>query len=130
MLDQNIINNWQVEHFIAYLYLAIADADNETTDDEVAMATRKTKRLFKDYHSESTIDHEALIGEVMQEIKNHKEVERTDLINEWNKKFHLTEDEKTDIISDLTDIIASDDHVQASEHYMLSFIRLVLAKNA
>lgn len=129
MINQNTIKSWKADHFIAYLYLAIADADNETTIEEINMAQRKVKKLLDNYFKSSGSNHDTVVNEVLSEITNHSDAEKTDLINDFNKKFKLEDDCKTDIVSDLTDIIESDDKVQAAEHYMLSFIRVVMSKN-
>lgn len=129
MINQNTIKSWKADHFIAYLYLAIADADNETTMEEINMAQRKVKKLLDNYFKSSGTNHDTIVSEVLSEISNHSDAEKTDLINDFNKKFKLEDDCKTDIVSDLTDIIESDDKVQAAEHYMLSFIRVVMSKN-
>ncbi|MFN0049939.1 MAG: hypothetical protein ACKVOU_12525 [Cytophagales bacterium] len=129
MVNTNVIDNWKAGHFVAYLYLAIADADNNTTDEEIAMSKRKVKVILDEYYKADGINHDTVVDEVRIEIKHHTDAEKTDLINNFNKKFKLGDDAQRDIVSDLTDIIESDDHVQASEHYMLSFIRVVLSKN-
>lgn len=129
MVNKNIVNNWKDAHFIAYLYLAIADADSETTKEEIEMARRKVKKVLDEYYKNDGTDHAGVVDEVLGEIANHSDQEKTDLINEMNKKFKLSEDTRMDVVSDLTDIIESDDKVQAAEHYMLSFIRAVFAKN-
>jgi uncharacterized tellurite resistance protein B-like protein len=128
MVNQNVVNSWKVEHYIAYLYLSIADADNETTEEEIAMATRKMKKILDEYYKDH-MNHAIVMNEVLGEVMNHTDAEKTDMINSLNKKFKLDEFLKTDLVSDLTDIIESDDTVSTSEHYMLSFIRVVLSKN-
>jgi uncharacterized tellurite resistance protein B-like protein len=129
MINQNVINDWKVEHYIAYLYLAIADSDNDTTDEEIAMASRKMKKLLDEYYKDTHLNHSLVLENVLGEIKAHSDAEKTDMINTFNKKFKLDDFLKTDLVSDLTDIIESDDNVSTSEHYMLSFVRLVLDKN-
>jgi uncharacterized tellurite resistance protein B-like protein len=129
MINKKTVDSWQAGHFIAYLYLAVADADSETTIEEINMARKKVKKLLDTYYKNSGLNHDSIVEEVLSEIANHSDSEKTDLINEFNKKFKLDEDCKVDIVSDLTDIIESDDKVQAAEHYMLSFIRAVMSKN-
>lgn len=129
MVNTKLIEGWQAGHYVAYLYLAIADADSNTTVEEIAMAKRKVKVVLDDYYKNDGINHEEVVDQVRAEIQAHTESEKTDLINAFNKKFKLSDEAQMDIVSDLTDIIESDDHVQASEHYMLSFIRVVLSKN-
>jgi uncharacterized tellurite resistance protein B-like protein len=129
MKHDKVIQNWKEEHFIAYLYLAVASADSVTTDEEIAMAHRKAKKIFDEYYKEGHLDHDIVVDEVVSEIKSHSDQEKTDLIIAMNKKIKLTEDERMDIISDLTDIIEIDESVAGSEHNMLQFIRLTLSKN-
>lgn len=129
MVNTKLTSGWKAGHYVAYLYLAIADADNNTTSEEIAMSKRKVKAVIDEYLKGDGINSDTVVDEVRAEIKEHTDQEKTDLINEFNKKFKLPEDAKMDIVSDLTDIIESDDQVQAAEHYMLSFIRLVLNKN-
>jgi len=129
MVNTKIVDGWKAAQYIAYLYLAIADADNNTTAEEIAMAKRKVKTVLDEFYSADGVDHNTVVDQVYEEIKHHKESEKTDMINSFNKKFKLSDDAQRDIISDLTDIIESDDQVQAAEHYMLSFIRVVLSKN-
>ncbi|MDX2190827.1 MAG: hypothetical protein SFY32_13275 [Bacteroidota bacterium] len=129
MINNGTVAHWKVEHYIAYLYLAIADADNETTEEEIAMALRKFKKLLDEYYKDNHLNHSIVLNDVMAEIMNHSDQEKTELVNILSKKFHLDDFLKTDLVSDLTDIIESDDSVSTSEHYMLSFIRVVLSKN-
>jgi len=129
MVNSEITNNWKVEHYIAYLYLAVADSDNETTEEEISMASRKIKKLLDEYYKDAHMNHSIVMNDVLGEIMNHTDAEKTDMINTFNKKFKLDDFLQTDLVSDLTDIIESDDNVSTSEHYMLSFIRVVLSKN-
>lgn len=129
MINQKNIEHWGSEHFLAYLYLVVADADNETTEEEITMAARKLKKLVTQYYKESQFNTSIVMNDVLGEIMNHTDNEKTDMINNMNKLHKFEEDLQLDLISDLTDIIQSDDKVSASEHYILSFIRVVLSKN-
>ncbi len=129
MVNSKIVDGWKAAHYVAYLYLAVADADNDTTADEIAMSKRKVKSVLDEYYKSDGVNHDSIVEEVREEFKHHIDSEKTDMINAFNKKFKLENDAQRDIVSDLTDIIESDDHVQAAEHYMLSFIRVVLSKN-
>jgi len=82
-----------------------------------------------EYYKDAHMNHSIVMNDVLGEIMNHTDAEKTDMINTFNKKFKLDDFLQTDLVSDLTDIIESDDNVSTSEHYMLSFIRVVLSKN-
>lgn len=125
----NTVNSWKEEHFVAYLYLVVADSDAETTDDELAMALRKSKKIIAEYHSAASAGFDAIFETVKDELVHHEDGERKATIDMLAKKIKLDSDLKTDVISDLNDIISSDDSVKDSEHSTVNYIRLVLSKN-
>ncbi len=125
----NSVNSWHEAHFVAYLYLVVADSDAETTNDELVMAMRKSKKIISEYHPSSLAGYESLFEIVKDELVHHEDGERKSTIDMLAKKIKLDSDLKTDVISDLNDIISSDDSVKDSEHSTVNYIRLVLNKN-
>lgn len=125
----NTVNSWNEAHLVAYLYLVVADSDAETTDDELAMALRKSKKIIAEYHAAGLAGYETLFEIVKDELVHHEDGERKTIIDMLAKKIKLDADLKTDVISDLNDIISSDDSVKDSEHSTVNYIRLVLSKN-
>lgn len=125
----SIVNSWAAEHFIAYLYLVVADSDAETTEEELEMALRKSKKIVAEYISEASSSFDAVFESVKGELGHHEDSERKTTIDMLAKKIKLDDDLKVDIVSDLNDIISSDDTVQDSEHSTVNYIRLVFNKN-
>lgn len=125
----SIVNSWKEEHFVAYLYLVVADSDAEITADELEMAFRKSKKIIEEYVSSAFASYEATFEAVKDELTHHEDSERKTTIDMLAKKIKLDADLKTDVVSDLNDIISSDDTVQDSEHSTVNYIRLVFTKN-
>ncbi|TAF77790.1 MAG: hypothetical protein EAZ53_01540 [Bacteroidetes bacterium] len=125
----SVVNSWKEEHFVAYLYLVVADSDAETTPEELAMALRKSKKIIAEYVSGAVSGYEATFEAVKDELTHHEDGERKATIDMLAKKIKLDSDLKTDVVSDLNDIISSDDTVQDSEHSTVNYIRLVFTKN-
>lgn len=118
MINNNTINNWVYEHFVCYLYLCIADADYNISDDEIDKIHEKISRSLK--HGKNYIK---IIAEVLNEFKNHTDYERTDFINKNVKKYCIDSNTKSKIISDLEEIMEADGIIKSVEMIMFRYIK-------
>ncbi len=119
------MNTWRVEDFITYLYHIAADADLTTDDVEIAACKIKISGILKTYFPGIEYNYE----ESMSIIRNTKDVNIfnvKDVVTSLSKKFHFSSDLKTDIVSDLNDLIRSDERVTSGEHEAVNHIRVLL----
>ncbi len=119
MQDNEIINNWDFNHFMIYLYLCIADSDYNITDDEIEEIEKKLQNnLLKDGE-----DSKKMIAEVLKEFKQHTDYEKTAFINENVKAYCTEESVKRKIITGLEDIMAADGVIKSVEIIMYRYIK-------
>ena len=121
-----LTKGWKTEHFIIYLFLTLADADEETTDDELDMAFRRTQKILLEHFDHSIKTHKILFDDVKRQFGIHKLDERTEIIEMLSKNITFDEELKIDLICDLNDLISSDDIVTESEYKALNFVRSLL----
>ncbi|HTF82880.1 MAG TPA: hypothetical protein VL947_14190 [Cytophagales bacterium] len=122
------MNSWRVEDFITYLYHIAADADLTTDDVEIASSKIKISEILKTYFPGIDFRYD----ECMSNIRNTKDVNIfnvKEVVTTLAKKFHFSADLKTDIVSDLHDVVRSDELVTSGEHEAVNYIRMLL-KNA
>lgn len=116
MVDDAIVSKWVYEHFLAYLYLSIADSDCTISDSE--LENIKTK-AFK------TMDENRCslaVKEVYKEYRSHNEEERRDFIRNNIQKYLRTNAIKQKVIQDLEATVHKKDE-DSVEYIMFRYIR-------
>jgi uncharacterized tellurite resistance protein B-like protein len=120
-------NTWRVEDFITFLYNIAADADLVIDELEVASTKVKVDAVLKKYFPGIDYDY----YECIQVIKKSKSVNIfnvSEIVTTLSSKFHFSAELKTEIISDLTDIVSSDELVTSGEHEAVNKIRALFKK--
>lgn len=121
MVNEEKVNNWSYEHFMAYLFLYVADSDYNISQDEIRGIKQKLGRSLQD---DNQVDK--IISEVKDEIKNHGGRERDDYILNNAGKYLKSEEDKKKIMSDLEEVIKMDGQVDSIELLGFRFIRNAL----
>ncbi len=117
------MKTWRVEDFITYLYHMAADADMHSDENEITANKFKIKRILMSYFPGIDYNYD----ESMQIIKRTQNIENvTEVTKELLSKFHLSADLRTDIVSDLNDIVTTDEKVTAQEYEVVNKIRVLL----
>jgi uncharacterized tellurite resistance protein B-like protein len=127
MKTESKINAWELEHFLSYMYLTIGYADGVLLDEEVEVSKKKLRNFLQQLKPSQYVNADKVLGEVLSEIKMHSNAEKMETIRDLSSKFEFSPDLKTEIVSDLTDIVCVDDVVDAEEHKTLAYIRSVIA---
>lgn len=122
------MNTWRVEDFITYLYQIAADADLITDDIEIASSKIKINKILKTYFSGIEYDYEESIG-IIRNTSDVNIFNISTVVTTLSKKFHFSPELKTDIISDLNDIVRSDEKVTSGEHEAINYIRLLFKQS-
>ncbi|MFN3405503.1 MAG: hypothetical protein ACK40G_15490 [Cytophagaceae bacterium] len=116
MVHQNVTVNWVYEHYLAYLYLSIADSDCFISQNEM---DNISCQAFKSLDSDRC---RKLVKEVYIEFLSHTEEERRAYIKENAGKFLRTESIKTKVIHDLEELVEDKDE-ESEEQIMFRYIR-------
>lgn len=118
MLDGDKISDWNFNHFVVYLYLCIADADYNITDDEVDEIENKLQNSLLE-----GVECKKIISEVLKEFKNHTDYEKTSFISKNVGIYCSTNDIKEKIIKGLEDIMSADGVIKSVEVIMYRYIK-------
>jgi hypothetical protein len=121
------MKTWRVEDFITYLYQIAADADLITDEDEILSVKSKVVTLLSNYFPGIVYSYE----ESLDIIRNTPDVNlftTAHVVKELSQKFHFSDDLKTDIVSDLNDVVRSDEKVTSGEHETVNHIRALLKR--
>lgn len=116
-----IDKQWESNHFMIYLYLCVANADYNLSDEELEELHKKFEYLNIDDK-----DFSVVIKEVLQEFKNHTDREMNDFIMDYGKRFCDSKEKKEKILSDLKDIINADGIVKDVESLVFRNIKQML----
>ncbi len=118
---------WKLEEFIAYLYLSIANADLDISDDEMDIIKRKFAILMKEHFPEVEFDELTLLSNFRIKISEPVISNREDVVAALADKFHFSKEFRRDLLIDLNEIISSDENVTPSEHELFRYVRGCLA---
>lgn len=110
--------NWTSEHVMAYIYLALADADLERSKEERELIFERLSKRLNDKRKALT-----LFKEVSEAIKGHAMYDRPSYIQQLVKKFHFSEELKNAISSDAHELILTDEKIHTEEMKLLRLIR-------
>ncbi len=119
------MQTWNVEDFITYLYLIVADSDFDTNTTEVDMVKKRVGKLVLLHFGNKNYDYDNSIIKIKGTLGNSI-ISRSEIIKTMVDKFKLPSDIKADILSDLSDLALSDDNVTATEHETIGYIKQLL----
>ena len=113
--------NWDYRHFIAYMYVAIASADYEISEEEKDVLHDKLAPTIFEEDS-----YKELFNDVLKIFKKHNDNEVLEFIEALGKR-HIKDDEmKEKVLNDLHEIIDADGHESGTETIMFISIRKIL----
>ena len=124
MEQRNFVEKATIEEYIAYLYLAIADADFIISEKEFYKIGRRISGLLVQHFPDTKFEFKSLLRSIKKEIEKSSPDQHKRTIELLNKRFTLTPDIQMDIVSDLNEIINIDDKIEYSEYMLMNFIKV------
>lgn len=112
------ISSWTKSHFCTYLFLCIANADNNLQLKEITTIQDFLERMHIDKKNSITI-----IEEVKKFINNQNPEERLDFIKVIYSKLSLSKQQINAIMEELEEMILADNSIEKTEIMMYSKIR-------
>ncbi|MBL4715178.1 MAG: TerB family tellurite resistance protein [Bacteroidia bacterium] len=123
MINKELIDSsWTPDHYMIYLYLSVANADYNLSDDELEALHSK----FDDREEALDRNYSTIIMDVMKEYKQHSDFEMNEFIMDYSDKFCSDQETKVKIMADLKDIIEADGIVKDVETLMFRNIKRML----
>jgi hypothetical protein len=122
MIDiKHCVDNWDYRHFLAYMYVAVANSDYEVTEDELdELHTKLASTIFGEE------DYQDMYNEVLRIYNKQNDSKVYDCLATLSKKHITTEEQKQKVLNDIHDIIDADGHESGSEKIMFMSIRKIL----
>lgn len=117
---------WKVEEFVAFLYMSLANADLQITEDEFDMLSRKMMKLMAEHYPEIKIIPDVLFAEFPEELGEPVIANKEAVVEHLVEKFDFTKEFRRDLLIDLNDIISSDENVTASEYDLFKYVRGIM----
>jgi len=114
--------NWDEADFITYLYLLMADADCEVTEDEKVAMDQNVNHIIGIFYPEKGYSYEASLAKVQHAVANQN-LKAWDVIPSSLERFLFSPELKKHIIQDLTELMSADEEVTTPEYNTLLFIR-------
>ncbi|MBY0426880.1 MAG: hypothetical protein K2Q22_14695 [Cytophagales bacterium] len=122
------VENWDQADFITYLYLLMADADCETTEDEKIAIEDKMNKLIGIFYPENGYSYKKSLS-IVKEAVQSQQLKAWDVIPSMLEKFYFNADIKRHILQDLTELMSADEEVTTPEYNTLLFIRRYFTEN-
>lgn len=113
-----------LEEYIAFLYLALASADLDITEKEVAKIGRRISGILVQHFPDTKFEFKSLIRTIRKYVESHSPIEHKQVIETLNRKYHLPLDIQMDIIADLYELISIDEVIDHSEYALMNFIKV------
>ena len=115
--------NWDYRHFLAYMYIAVANSDYEISEADLDELHQK---LAPNLFNEKA--YQEMYHEVLKVYQKQNDNEVFQMIENLSVKYIDTVDKKQQVLKDIEDIINDDDYESGSEHIMLMSIKKILNK--
>lgn len=115
------ISQWTKAHFTAYIFLSIADADEDMDEKEIVIMQDFLEHLHFEY--DNTYE---LLKSVREIQKKHPKDLRVNFITTKHEQFLDSEDELLRIMDEIEDLILADNSIDKEEIKMYSRIRKAL----
>jgi len=115
--------NWDYRHFLAYMYIAVANSDYEISEADLDELHQK---LAPNLFNEKA--YQEMYHEVLKVYQKQNDNEVFQMIENLSVKYIDTDDKKQQVLKDIEDIINDDDYESGSEHIMLMSIKKILNK--
>jgi len=118
------MKNWKHEEFITYLYMLAVDADFNTTSEEMALAEVKTTKIMRQYFTGFNYSFLTNVENIKATSAEDKKISQTEM-KKIVKGLNFSDELKSEIISDLGDIVSSDESVTQEEHNFVKFVKII-----
>lgn len=119
---KHCIENWDYTHYLAYMYVAIVNADYEVSEEE--LEELHNKLAYRVFGEES---YQELYNEVIKVFKKQNDNQVYSCLTDLSKKYITSNEQKEKVLQDIHDIIESDGNESGSEHIMFMSIQKILA---
>lgn len=113
-----------LEEYIAFLYLALAGADLDITEKEVAKIGRRISGILVQHFPDTKFEFKSLLRGIRKIVETNSPIEHKKVIETLNRKYHLPLDIQMDIVADLHELISIDDVIDHSEYALMNFIKV------
>lgn len=113
--------NWDYRHFLAYIYITVANSDYEISEVDLdELHSKLAPALF----NETT--YQEMYHEVLMVYRKQNDNEVFHFLETLCKKHINSEEQKQKVLQDIQDIIDDDGHETGSEHIMYMTIKKIL----
>jgi len=122
MLDtKKYIENWDYRHYLAYMYIAVANSDYEISEDNLKILHDKLAPTIFD-----EANYQEMYKEVLNVYEQQNDNEVFILLSELSKKHITSETQKEKVLNDIQEIIDADGYETGTETIMFMSIRKIL----
>ena len=124
MIDHSNIESWDKNHFSAYLYLCVVQADEKITEEEM--------EKFMDQYDILKIDdsqYHSVLQNVLAEYKQHSKEDKNEFIKTYVPKFFGDSKDAKVLVDGLFELSISDGNVTASESELIRNIQKIISNN-
>jgi len=113
--------NWDYRHFLAYIYITVANADYEISEvDLEELHSKLASTLFNE------TDYQEMYNEVLMVYRKQNDNEVFQFLEVLCKKHINSDEQKKKVLQDIQDIIDDDGHETGSEQIMYMSIKKIL----
>ncbi len=126
MINRANFQNWTYEHFLAYIFLCLAEADNDLDQEELV----EIKRLIVRVTGGDEEEYHKIIHDALKVVSSHDEQERRELFLVLKESFLMNEEQKEKLIEGMEDIIIADLNIEPKELDLYRFIKGEIGKSA
>ena len=118
---EELVENWQNIHFVAYLYICIGKSDYSLVDEEINEIIDKLKEKMPNTDTKDAY-------EMALKVYNlQSDTEIISFIKLHTNDFFNTENDRKKVLQDLEDIMEADGIIKDVEMIMYRFIKKTLA---
>jgi hypothetical protein len=103
MIHTDVTASWVYEHYLAYLFICIADVEAILSIEQLENVR---KRVFKNFDSDRC---SRLVQEVFREYRSHTESERKAYIRDNVSRFLRTDNIRQRVINELSSVTSPDE---------------------
>jgi len=118
---EQYIKDWDYRHYLAYMYVAVADSDYDISEEELKVLHDKLAPTIFD-----EANYQEMYKEVLDVYKHQNDNEVFNFLSELSKKHITSNDQKEKVLNDIHEIIDADGHESGTETIMFMSIRKVL----
>ncbi|MCO6500076.1 MAG: TerB family tellurite resistance protein [Vicingus serpentipes] len=118
---EQYIKNWDYRHYLAYMYIAVANSDYEISEDDLKVLHDKLAPTIFD-----EANYQEMYKEVLDVYEQQNDNEVFNLLFQLSKKHITSNEQKEKVLKDIHEIIDADGHETGNETIMFMSIRKIL----